>query len=87
MDRGEREYQEAEEYMNECYSIRTDEIQLMVDFRQEKLDEIAKLFIEKTKNRNPHRCRKKGGYKKWEHEMMELCGYKYIEGEGWVTIV
>jgi hypothetical protein len=84
MDRCEREYKEAEEYYADNFCpFRGDDFQTMVDFRQEKLDKIAKLFIEKTKDRNPYRCGKKGGYKKWEHKMMDLCGYEYIEGKGW----
>jgi len=90
MDRCIQEYKEAEEMIREFDKERGNEdypiSELMVDFRKNRLDDIAELFIEKTKDRNPHRCNKKGGYKKWEHEMMELCGYEYIVGEGWVTI-
>jgi hypothetical protein len=76
MDRYEQEYKEAEDYLITMSSEFEDDIPgTMLSFRQETLDEIVDLFIRKTQNR---RC-----YKKWEYEMMRLCGWEYVDREGW----
>jgi hypothetical protein len=44
--------------------------------------EVAELFINSTRSR----CSWKGatgcgGYKKWEAELLRMCGYEYTDGE------
>ena len=49
--------------------------------------EVATLFLNSTKGRSPWKgatgC---GGYKKWEAELLRMCGYEYTNGE-WKELI
>lgn len=75
------EHEEAQKYLEENSDEFRDNLdEILVSFRQERLDQIAELFIKRTQNRSSHSYGS-GGYKKWEHEMMKLCGYEFVGGE------